>query len=164
MNKHVLSILVENQAGVLTRVSGLFARRGFNIDSLSVGETENPAYSRITVVCFGDDQVIDQIKKQLAKLVDTVGITDLSASESVYRELMLIKIKADPSKRAEIVGFVDIFRAKIIDVSAVAIIVEMTGETSKINAFIDLVSSYGILEIARTGLTGLGRSGVLTDN
>jgi len=157
VKKHVISILVENQAGVLSRVSGLFSRRGYNIDSLSVGETENPEYSRITVVCSGDAMIIDQIKKQLQKIIDAVSVIELYPDQSVYRELALIKIFADPDRRSEISGVVDIFRAKIIDVSAATITVEMTGETSKIDAFIELVESYGIKEIARTGLTGLTR-------
>lgn len=161
MNRHVLSILVENQSGVLSRISGLFSRRGYNIDSLSVGETENPAYSRVTAVCSGDDMIIEQIKNQLEKLVDTVAIIDLNDGQSVYRELALIKVSAIPEKRSEIVGIVDIFRAKIIDVSTTAIIVEITGEMTKVDAFAELLGPYGIMEIARTGLTGMQRGSKL---
>ena len=157
MARHVLSILVENQSGVLSRVTGLFSRRGFNIDSLSVGETENPEYSRITVVAQGDDVIIEQIKKQLEKLVDTKNVIELFPEESVYRELALIKICAPPSTRSEITGIVDIFRAGIIDVSREAVTVEITGDSAKISAFRQLMEPFGIIEIARTGLTGLQR-------
>ena len=157
MEKHIISILVENQSGVLSRISGLFSRRGYNIDSLSVGETEDPKRSRITVAVTGDGMVIDQITNQLRKLIDTVEVAKLSADDSVRRELALIKINALTEKRAEIVGIVDIFRAKIIDVAANTVIAEITGETSKVDAFIKIVEPYGIIEIARTGLTALAR-------
>jgi len=164
MERHIISILVENQSGVLSRISGLFSRRGYNIDSLSVGETEDKRFSRITIAASGDGNVIDQIIKQLDKLVDTINIIELILGESVYRELALIKITAETDKRAEIMGIVDIFRANIIDVSPSAVIVEMTGETSKIDAFLEIAKPYGILEIARTGLTGLSRGGKAINN
>jgi len=157
MDGHIISILVENQAGVLSRVSGLFSRRGYNIDSLSVGETEDPSRSRITIAVKGDAMVIDQIVKQVNKLADSVSVVELRHGDSVYRELALIKIKAPTEKRMEIIGIVDIFRANIIDVSPSAVIAEITGETSKIDAFVEIVEPYGIVEIARTGLTGLSR-------
>lgn len=149
--------MVENQSGVLSRISGLFSRRGYNIDSLSVGVTENPAFSRVTIVTSGDEFVIAQIKNQVEKLVDVVRVVELATDSSVMRELALIKIKAAEQTRSAIVGIVDIFRAKIIDVSASSVTVEMTGETSKIDAFLSLAETYGVEEIARTGLTGLQR-------
>ena len=157
MVRHVLSILVENHSGVLSRVTGLFSRRCYNIDSLSVGETEDGAYSRITVVLHGDTYIIDQIQKQLAKLVEVVSVKVLLPAASVYRELALIKVAALPAVRAEVVGIVDIFRANIIDVSPETITVEMTGDQTKIAAFSALMEPYGIKEIARTGLTALQR-------
>ncbi|MDR0957638.1 MAG: acetolactate synthase small subunit [Clostridiales bacterium] len=150
-------MLVENQSGVLSRISGLFSRRGYNIDSLSVGVTENPAFSRVTIVTSGDEFVIAQIKNQVEKLVDVVRVVELATDSSVMRELALIKIKAAEQTRSAIVGIVDIFRAKIIDVSASSVTVEITGETSKIDAFLSLAETYGVEEIARTGLTGLQR-------
>ncbi len=157
MNRHVLSILVENHAGVLSRVTGLFSRRGYNIDSLSVGVTEDPKYSRITVVAVGDDAVIDQIHKQVNKLVDVVEIISLLPNESVYRELALIKVNAGADVRSEVVGIVDIFRANIIDVANSSLTVELTGDQSKIAAFAELMEPYGIIELVRTGITGIQR-------
>ena len=159
MNKHVLSILVENQSGVLSRISGLFSRRGYNIDSLSVGETENPVFSRITVVASGDHMIIDQIRKQVSKLAEVIEVIDLLPENSVVRELALVKVKASPDARPEIVGIVDIFRAGIIDVSLGTLTVEITGEQGKIQAFVDLMEPYGIKELVRTGLTGIQRGG-----
>ena len=155
--RRVLSILVDNQAGVLSRVTGLFSRRGYNIDSLSVGETEDPSLSRITVVVRGDDKVLEQIAKQAEKLIDCKKLTELAADSSVYRELALVKISAKASDRSEIVGIVEIFRANIIDVSVSSITVEITGDENKISAFVELMQPYGIIETARTGLTGLQR-------
>ena len=155
--RHVLSILVDNQAGVLSRVAGLFSRRGYNIDSLSVGETEDPALSRITVVVRGDDDILEQIGKQVKKLVDCRELTELIPESSVCRELVLLKISAKASERSEIAGIVEIFRANIIDVSAATITVEITGDENKISAFMELMQPYGILETARTGITGLQR-------
>jgi len=155
--RRVLSILVDNQAGVLSRVSGLFSRRGYNIDSLSVGETEDPALSRITVVVRGDDHVLEQIAKQVEKLVDCRELTELQPASSVCRELALVKINAKAPDRSDIVGIVEIFRANIIDVSNASITVELTGDENKIAAFMELMRPYGIIEMARTGLTGLRR-------
>ena len=157
MGRHVISVLVENHAGVLSRVTGLFSRRCYNIDSLSVGETEDGAFSRITVVLHGDDYIIGQIQKQLAKLVEVVNVVELMPDASVFRELALVKVTAPPGIRAEVVGVVDIFRANIIDVSPESITVEITGDQAKIAAFAALMETYGITEIARTGLTGLQR-------
>ncbi|MCL2351285.1 MAG: acetolactate synthase small subunit [Firmicutes bacterium] len=155
--KHVLSILVDNQPGVLRRVTGLFSRRGYNIDSLSVGETENPLYSRITVAVTGDDLIIDQISKQVGKLVDTVEVVALPPETSIYREIALIKVTATSATRADLAGIVGIFRGSIIDVAPSSVTVEITGGKSKIDAFIDLMRPYGIVEVARTGLTALPR-------
>lgn len=161
MKRHVLSVLVENQSGVLSRVSGLFSRRGYNIHSLSVGVTNNPNLSRITIVAnTKDDLILDQIKKQLNKLVDVVKIIELKPEESIYRELALIKVKCDDDNRASVASIVDIFRAKIIDVSVESITVEITGDQNKIKAFTELMNQFGIKEIVRTGLTGLERGPV----
>lgn len=157
MRRHVLSLLVENHSGVLSRVVGLFSRRGYNIDSLSVGVTEDPKLSRVTVTLFGDDMVIDQIRKQVDKLVDVLEVIELLPDESVCRELTLVKVTATAKTRAEIVGIVDIFRANIIDVSVASITVEITGDQSKIAAFTELMEPYGIMEIVRTGLTAIQR-------
>ncbi len=157
MNRHVLSVLVENQSGVLSRVSGLFSRRGYNIDSLSVGETEDPKVSRMTIVVRGDDYILEQIKKQLNKLIDVIKIVELSPGQSVLRELALIKVKSTMETRASIIEIVSIFRANIVDVANDTLTVEMTGDESKIEAFINLMDSYGIAEIVRTGLTAIER-------
>ncbi|MCT4687212.1 acetolactate synthase small subunit [Vallitalea sp.] len=157
MNRHVLSVLVTNHSGVLSRVAGLFSRRGYNIDSLSVGVTENPEFSRMTIVARGNDLIIDQITKQLNKLVDVIHIIELKPEESVYRELALIKISAKDGNRAAIIEIVGIFRANIIDVSSETLTVEITGDQNKVNAFLDLVEPYGVKEIVRTGLTALER-------
>ena len=157
MKKRVLSILVDNTSGVLSRVSGLFSRRGYNIDSLTVGETADPKYSRMTVVCSGDELVLEQITKQLEKLVDVRHIKVLKPGNRVNRELMLIKIKADAKLRKEIIQIVDVFRAKIVDIGKESVIVELTGSANKLEAFIELLEGYDILELARTGMTGLSR-------
>ncbi|MCL2462615.1 MAG: acetolactate synthase small subunit [Defluviitaleaceae bacterium] len=155
--KHVLSILVDNQPGVLRRITGLFSRRGYNIDSLSVGETENPLYSRITVAVHGDSLIIDQIRKQVSKVIDVAEVIDLPPDTSIYREIALIKITATTETRADLAGIVNIFRGNVIDVAPRSITVEITGGKSKIDAFIELMRTYGILELARTGLTALPR-------
>ncbi|NLU53549.1 MAG: acetolactate synthase small subunit [Clostridiaceae bacterium] len=157
MKRHVLSVLVENQSGVLSRVSGLFSRRGYNIDSLSVGETEDPKVSRMTIVVRGDDHILEQIKKQLNKLIDVIKVVELDPEQSVFRELALIKVKTNMTTRASVIEIVDIFRANIVDVAADTLTVEMTGDEAKIEAFIALMDSYGIAEIVRTGLTALQR-------
>ena len=161
MNRHVISILVENQSGVLSRVSGLFSRRGYNIDSLSVGVTEDARYSRITVVAFGDDNIIYQIHKQLEKLVDVLEVTELAPENSVYRELALIKVSVEsPSERSEVISIAEIFRAGVIDVSHTSLTMEVTGDQSKVDAFTQLLTPYGIKEIVRTGLSGIQRGAV----
>jgi acetolactate synthase-1/3 small subunit len=141
----------------LSRITGLFSRRCYNIESLSVGVTEDPAFSRITVVAFGDAEIIYQIHKQLEKLEDVFKVTELMPEESVYRELALVKVSAQPYARSEIMSIAEIFRANVIDVSTTTLTVEMTGDQRKIDAFIQLLSPYGVKEIARTGLAGLQR-------
>ena len=157
MGKVVLSILVSNTSGVLSRVSGLFSRRGYNIDSLSVGETHNPAISRMTVAVTGEELTLEQIEKQLNKLEDVIEIKELADGESVCRELIMVKVRANAAQRTEIISLADIFRAKIVDVETDSLMLEMTGTQSKVEAFLDLVSPYEILELARTGITGLSR-------
>ncbi len=157
MSKHVLSILVDNQASVLSRVSGLFSRRGYNIDSLSVGTTENVDISRITVQVDCDDISIEQIVKQVEKLVDVIRVVELHKDRAVFRELALIKVKADARTRSEISAMVDIYRANIIDVGTETLTIEITGKSGKIDAFAALMDSYGIKELVRTGITGLCR-------
>ncbi|MCR5585036.1 MAG: acetolactate synthase small subunit [Lachnospiraceae bacterium] len=157
MRKMVLSIFVDNTFGVLSRVSGLFSRRGYNIDSLTVGETENPEYSRMTVVVTGDEQILDQIKKQVEKLEDVKEVKELSPDSSVYRELILVKIAATKESRQGVISIAEIFRAKIVDVTPESLTAELTGDQSKLEAFLKLLSDYKILEIARTGITGLSR-------
>ncbi|HIU74807.1 MAG TPA: acetolactate synthase small subunit [Candidatus Pelethocola excrementipullorum] len=157
MKKRILSILVENTSGVLSRVAGLFSRRGYNIDSLTVGVTADPRFSRMTVVCTGDELILDQITKQLEKLVDVRDIKVLKPDESVSRELILVKVMADAAERQSVIAVADIFRAKIIDVGTNSLIIEMTGAQSKIEAFLSLLEGHEILELARTGITGLSR-------
>lgn len=157
MQKRILSLLVDNTAGVLSRISGLFSRRGYNIDSLSAGVTADERFTRLTVVCSGDVLILEQITKQLAKLVDVRDIKVLEPEDSVSRELVLVKVAAKPEQRQGIISIADIFRAKVIDVSKDSMIIEMTGTKSKLEAFINLLEDYEILELARTGITGLSR-------
>jgi acetolactate synthase-1/3 small subunit len=154
---HTLSVLVENHYGVLTRVAALFARRGYNIDSLAVGPTEDPEVSRMTIVISGDNSVIEQVIKQLYKLIEVIKVTDLSKEEHVERELALIKVSAGKETRAEILQIVDIFRAKVVDVGSNTMIIELTGAGSKIDAIEKLLRPFGIKELARTGKIGLLR-------
>ena len=157
MKTKVLSLLVDNTSGVLSRVSGMFSRRGYNIDSLSVGVTENPKYSRMTVAVSGDDRILTQIKNQLNKLEDVVEVIELEDGASVCRELVLVKVKADRNERQAIIAITDVFRAKIVDVSPESIMIEITGNNTKIDAFIGLLDGFEIQELVRTGLTGLTR-------
>ena len=157
MKQRILSILVDNTSGVLSRVAGLFSRRGYNIDSLTVGVTADPMYSRMTVVASGDDLVLEQITRQLEKLVDVRDIKVLKPDESVNRELLLVKVKADAQTRQNVISVADIFRAKIVDVGMESLIVELTGAQNKLDAFLNLLQGYEILELARTGITGLSR-------
>jgi len=155
--KHTLSILVQNQPGVLSRVAGLFTRRGYNIESIAVGQTEDPAISRMTIVVDGDRREVEQISKNLHKLIDVLKVTDLTYEDHVGRELALIKVTADSHNRSEILQIVDIFRAKIVDVSEKSVIVEVTGDEAKIDAMIRMLKSHGIKELARTGKIALAR-------
>ena len=157
MNRRVLSLLGDNTSGVLSRVAGLFSRRGYNIDSLTVGETADPRYSRMTVVARGDEQILDQIVKQLAKLIDVVDIKVLEDENSVNRELVLAKVRADAHDRQSVITIANIFRGNIIDVGKDSLIIELTGQQSKLDAFLKLLDGYEILELARTGITGLSR-------
>jgi len=155
--KHLLSVLVENKPGVLARVAGLFSRRGFNIDTLAVGPTDDEHFSRMTIVLDAEEHSLEQITKQLHKLVNVVKINEFRQGEAVNRELVLFKVKADAKNRARIIEIADIFRAKIIDVSKNNVIIEVTGTTSKIKAIEDLLSQYGIVELATTGKVALSR-------
>jgi acetolactate synthase-1/3 small subunit len=155
--RHVISVLVENQSGVLARIAGMFSSRGFNIDSLAVGETQEATISRVTIVSHGDDTVIEQIIKQLRKLIDVIRVQDLTVESHVERELLLIKVKADKGTRADIMQITSIFRARIIDVGAETLVVEVVGSQERVSALADLLMPYGILEMVRTGAVGLAR-------
>ena len=161
--KYVLSVLVENHAGVLSRVSGLFSRRGYNIDSLTVCETYNPAQSRMTIVVDGDEYILDQIEKQLAKLVEVISIQHCETAKTCEREMALIKVKASGTDRAVIIETCDIFRAHIVDVAQESVIVEATGSEEKISSLIRLLEPYGIIELAKTGLTAMQRGSVVME-
>jgi acetolactate synthase-1/3 small subunit len=154
---HVVSALVENRAGTLSRISGLFARRGFNIDSLTVGETEDSAISRMTIAVTGDNAILEQIVKQLEKLVDVIHVRELDPASCLRREIMLVKVKADEKSRPAIIQLAGIFRSRVVDVSASTVTIEATGGQEKLNGFIMLLSPYGILELARTGMVALER-------
>ncbi|MEG1870260.1 MAG: acetolactate synthase small subunit, partial [Oscillospiraceae bacterium] len=153
--KEVISILVHNHSGVLARVSSLFGRRGYNIDSLTVSATNDPAISRITIMVEGDKQVIDQILNQTSKLIETISVSALSSEDSIQRELLLVKVAADDASRAFIKDAADVYKASIVDLSTQSVVIELTGKPSKIDAFITLVSEYNILEMCRTGVTAL---------
>ena len=157
MNTRVIQLLVDNTSGVLSRISGLFSRRGYNIDSITAGVTADPRFTRITIVTSGDDDILEQIEKQVAKLIDVRDVKVLKPGESVYRELALIKVKCNATERQSVISMADIFRAKIIDVGKESLIIEMTGDQEKINAFLSLLDGFEILELARTGIAGLGR-------
>ena len=151
------SLLVDNNPGVLSRIAGLFSRRGYSIDSITAGVTADPRFTRITIVASGDELILSQIEKQVRKLEDVIEIKVLKPEDSVYRELIMVKILANPAQRAEIVSLADIFRAKIVDVEKESLMVELTGTQSKLEAFLNLLDGYEILELARTGITGLSR-------
>ena len=157
MRHAVFSILVDNSAGVLSRVAGLFSRRGYNIDSLTVGETQDSELSRMTITVSGEEEVLEQIEKQLAKLVDVREITLLPPEASVCRELILIKVLCSASQRQDVMAITSIFRANIVDVSTDSVIISLTGTQNKLNAFIELLNGFTITELARTGITGLAR-------
>ncbi len=157
IRKHTIAVLVENKFGVLSRVAGLFSARGYNIESLSVGETVDPSVSRMTLVVRGDAFVIEQAVKQLHKLIDVIKVTDLTEENHVERELVLMRVNAEPQHRAEILRIADIFRAKVVDVTPVTFTLELTGDESKLNAIIDLLRPFGIQELVRTGKVAIAR-------
>jgi len=155
--RHTISVFVENKFGVLARIAGLFSARGFNIDSLSVGETIDPTVSRMTIVSKGDDQIIEQVTKQLRRLIEVIKVIDLTQSDFVEREMVMIKVQANQSNRAEILRIADIFRGKIVDINPYTMTLEVTGDEGKIKAVIDLLKPLGIKEIARTGKVSMAR-------
>lgn len=153
----VFQLLVDNTSGVLSRISGLFSRRGYNIESITAGETADPKFSRITITASGDEDILEQIEKQVSKLVDVRDVRVLEPDESVFRELLLIKIRTNNEQRQALVMLTDVFRGKVIDYAKDSVVIELTGNLSKVNAFIEMLADYEILEIARTGITGLQR-------
>ena len=155
--RHTLAVLVENHPGVLSRVAGLFSRRGYNINSVAVGETEDPAVARMTIVVEADEVTLEQITKQLHKLIDVIKISDITLDDSVGRELALIRVKADGASRAQIIQIVEIFRASIVDVNDKSLIIEMTGADDKVEAMLQLLRPYGVTEIVRTGKVAMVR-------
>ncbi len=158
MNKHILTALVENKSGVLARVAGLFSARGFNIDSLAVGETEDPDFSRMTIVVAGDETVLEQVRKQLQRLVNVVRVQDFLGVTVVERDLMLVRVSVPPGKRGEVLDLVQVFEAKVVDVGPSDLMIEVAGPEAKIQAIVDLLRPYGITEMARTGRVALARS------
>jgi acetolactate synthase I/III small subunit len=159
MSTHVLSLLVEDKPGLLTRVAGLFARRGFNIESLAVGHSEIDGLSRITVVVDVEDLPLEQVTKQLNKLINVIKIVELDPTQSVHREHMLIKVRVDNATRSQVLEAVTLFRARVVDVSTEALVIEVTGDSGKITAFLRVLEPYGIKEIAQSGLLAIGRGG-----
>lgn len=155
--KHTISVLVENKPGVLARISGLFSARGFNIDSLAVGETEDPEVSRMTIVVKGDEGILEQVQKQLNKLIDIIKVADYSETPVVMRDLVLIKVSANKKTRSELIQICDIFRAKIVDVSSETVMIEITGKEDKIDALISMLGPFGVKEMCRTGTIALAR-------
>ncbi|UQZ35337.1 acetolactate synthase small subunit [Paenibacillus sp. PK3_47] len=155
--KHTLAVLVNDQPGVLQRVSGLFGRRGFNIESITVGQSEEVGLSRMVIVTLGDQHTLEQIEKQLYKLIDVIKVVDLGSKPMVARELALIKVKAEPSERPEIMGVVETFRASVVDIGTNSLLVQVVGDTQKIDAMIELLKPYGIKELSRTGVTAMIR-------
>lgn len=157
MMRHTIAVLVNDQPGVLQRVSGLFGRRGFNIESITVGQSEEVGLSRMVIVTLGDQHTLEQIEKQLYKLIDVIKVVDLGAKPMVARELALIKVKAEPSERPEIMGVVETFRASVVDIGTASLLVQVVGDTTKIDAMIELLKPYGIKELSRTGVTAMIR-------
>ena len=157
MRRQVYSLLVDNNPGVLSRIAGLFSRRGYSIDSITAGMTADPRFTRITVVSSGDELILSQIEKQVRKLEDVREIKLLKDDEAVYRELIMVKVRANAQQRSEVISMADIFRAKIVDVESESLMIELTGNQSKLNAFLNLLDGYEILELARTGITALSR-------
>jgi len=158
MEKQILSALVENKSGVLAHVAGLFSARGFNIDSLAVGETEDPRFSRMTIVASGDEAVLEQVRKQLEKLISVVKVQDLSRASRVERDLLLVRVNAPPGKRSQVIELANTFRAKVVDVGMSEVVIEVVGTEDKVQALLDLLRPYGIVEMARTGRIALMRS------
>ncbi|WP_139993843.1 MULTISPECIES: acetolactate synthase small subunit [Paenibacillus] len=157
MKKHTIAVIVNDQPGVLQRVSGLFGRRGFNIESITVGSSEEAGLSRMVIVTSGDDHTLEQVTKQLYKLIDVIKVIDLSSNPMVGRELALIKVNAEPSSRPEILGVVETFRAAVVDIGTHSLMVQVVGDTEKIDAMVELLKPYGIRELSRTGVTALNR-------
>ena len=155
--RHILSVLVDNKPGVLTRVAAMFSRRGYNIDSIAVGPERDPGISRMTIVVHGDDVILEQINKQLNKLIDVVKIIDLTAASHVEREMIMVRVKSTPATRSEIMQICDIFRGRIVDVAQESLMIEITGAEGKLQAILDLLSKFGIHEISRTGKIALSR-------
>ncbi|MGA8941465.1 MAG: acetolactate synthase small subunit [Thermoactinomyces sp.] len=155
--RQILSVLVNNQPRVLARVASLIGQRNFNIESISVGETENPSFSRMVIVTRGDLATLNQIAKQLNKLIDVIQVEQLEKEQAVERELMLVKVEAPPSRRAEITGIIEPFRASVVDVGPQSLVIQVTGEVSKLEAMLELLRPYSILEVARTGITAVSR-------
>jgi acetolactate synthase-1/3 small subunit len=155
--RHIISAIVENRPGVLAHIAGLFAGRGFNIDSLAVGETEDPNRSRMTVVVVGDDAVLEQVRKQLGKIIDVIKVSDYSGVEYVERDLALVKVGVKPEKRGEVFEIAEVFRGKVVDIGAKHMTLEISGPEKKIEAFVDLMKPYGIREVVRTGRIAIGR-------
>lgn len=155
--KKIISVLVENHFGVLTQVSGLFSARGFNIDSLAVGETEDPTVSRMTIVVDGDEKTLEQVKKQLNRLIDVIKVIDLTGEDFVDRELVLVKLKMDSASRSEILQIADTFQARIDDAKKESVVIEVSGDQNKIKSFIEMMKPFGIVEIVRTGRIAMGR-------
>ncbi|GAB63933.1 MAG: acetolactate synthase small subunit [Candidatus Jettenia sp.] len=155
--RHVISILVENKVGILARITGLISGRGFNIDSLAVGETENPAFSRITIVVRGDDAILEQVRKQIGKIIDVVKVIDFTTEEFIERDLMLLKVNSPLGKRGEIIEIVTIFRGKIVDVGQKDLVIEIAGTEDKLEAMLSLLRPYGIKELVRTGSIAIAR-------
>jgi acetolactate synthase-1/3 small subunit len=160
MTKHTISVLVNNQPGVLQRVSGLFGRRGFNIESITVGESEEIGLSRMVIVTTGDHNTLEQVSKQLYKLIDVIKVIDLSSNPMVARELALIKVNAEPNLRPEILGIVETFRAAVVDIGPSSLIVQVVGDSDKIDAMVELLGPYGIRELSRTGVTAMIRGSI----
>ena len=156
--RHVISALVQNEPGVLASVAGLFSARGFNIDSLVVGRTENPEFSRMTIVVTGDMKTLDQVRKQLGRMVEVVKVVDYLGSDYVERDLMLVRVATAPEVRGEVIELANLFRARVVDVGREEIMIEMAGTEDKIEAFIDLIQPYGVVELARTGVIAMPRS------
>lgn len=157
--KKVFSILVENTSGVTSHISGLFSRRGYNIDSFSANVTSDPRITRITIVTSGDEFILEQIEKQIAKLCDVINVTELEPGDSVTRELMLVKIAVTAERRQEVLSLITVFKGKVVDVTHDTMVIEVTGHTGKLESVLDMISDYEILELARTGITGLKRGG-----